>query len=131
MQAYYPEVLEQSDYIAKVVRSEEDRFSETLTDGLNLLNSLIADLKQQGGNQIAGPTPSSSMIRMGSQLNWRKNTPTIKELPLMRLASSRNAKQKIVPVMRGAAKAMGLQHDLLINVKTPSEYVGYTQLYDQ
>ncbi len=33
MKAYYPEVLKNSDYIAKVVKSEEDRFNETLSDG--------------------------------------------------------------------------------------------------
>ena len=45
MASYYPEVSAQKDFIAKVIKSEEDRFSETLTDGLALLNDLIAQQK--------------------------------------------------------------------------------------
>lgn len=54
MKAYYPEVLKNSDYIAKVVKSEEDRFNETLSDGLSLLNELIAETKQAGQSEIDG-----------------------------------------------------------------------------
>ena len=32
MKAYYPEVLQNSDYIAQVVKSEEDRFNVTLAE---------------------------------------------------------------------------------------------------
>ncbi|GAY73731.1 alanyl-tRNA synthetase [Lentilactobacillus kosonis] len=54
LQSHYPEVLEQSDYIAKVVRSEEDRFNETLAGGLKLLNEVIEEAKQSGSNVIDG-----------------------------------------------------------------------------
>ncbi len=54
MKSYYPEVLEQADYIAKVVKSEEDRFNETLTDGLALLNDLVAKTKKSGAKEIDG-----------------------------------------------------------------------------
>ncbi len=38
MEAAYPEILEQADYIQKVIRMEEDRFNETLKDGVALLS---------------------------------------------------------------------------------------------
>ena len=130
MQAYYPEVLEQSDYIAKVVRSEEDRFGETLTDGLNLLNSLIADLKQQGGNQIAGADAFKLYDTYGFPVELTEEYADDQGITVDEAGfKAEMQKQKDrARNARGKQKAMGLQHDLLINVKTPSEYVGYTQL---
>ncbi|MCC3237787.1 alanine--tRNA ligase, partial [Pediococcus acidilactici] len=54
MEDYYPEVLADKDYIEKVIKSEEDRFNETLTDGLELLNSIIADTKADHSKVISG-----------------------------------------------------------------------------
>lgn len=125
MQAYYPEVLEQSDYIAKVVRSEEDRFGETLTDGLNLLNSLIADLKQQGGNQIAGADAFKLYDTYGFPVELTEEYADDQGITVDEAGfKAEMQKQKDrARNARGKQKAMGLQHDLLINVKTPSEYV--------
>jgi alanyl-tRNA synthetase len=39
---YYPEVVEKHEFIEKVIRTEEERFHETLSDGL----AILADLAQ-------------------------------------------------------------------------------------
>ncbi|MDN6450741.1 MAG: alanine--tRNA ligase, partial [Lactiplantibacillus plantarum] len=54
MASHYPDVLKNSAYIEKIVASEESRFNETLNDGLNLLNNLIAETKQAGHDTLAG-----------------------------------------------------------------------------
>ncbi|MBA1393967.1 alanine--tRNA ligase, partial [Lactobacillus sp. XV13L] len=45
MQSYYPEILQQQDFIQKVIHSEEDRFANTLSEGLDLLNNEINSVK--------------------------------------------------------------------------------------
>src|SRR5699024_6534385 len=45
MEPYYPNVKEQSDFIKKVVKSEEDRFHETLEEGLAILNTMMLKAK--------------------------------------------------------------------------------------
>lgn len=41
MEPYYPNVKEKADFIKRVIKSEEERFHETLEDGLAILNELI------------------------------------------------------------------------------------------
>lgn len=45
MQSFYPEVSEKQAFIQKVIRTEEERFHETLHDGLAILNEILE--KQQ------------------------------------------------------------------------------------
>jgi len=52
----YPELEERLDYVEKVVKNEEERFIQTLDNGLRILNDEIAALKEQGQNIIPGET---------------------------------------------------------------------------
>ncbi|RNC71802.1 MAG: alanine--tRNA ligase [Desulfuromonadales bacterium] len=52
----YPELLEREDYIKKVIRAEEERFAETLDNGLRILNEAVADLRREGKTVIPGET---------------------------------------------------------------------------
>ena len=54
MKDFYPEVLEKKDFIAKVVKNEEERFHETLHDGLQILADVIKKEKVKGSNTISG-----------------------------------------------------------------------------
>ncbi|MGI6156719.1 MAG: alanine--tRNA ligase, partial [Enterococcus lemanii] len=56
MESYYPEVLEQKAFIEKVIRTEEDRFHETINEGLAILNAVIADLKTKNETILNGET---------------------------------------------------------------------------
>jgi alanyl-tRNA synthetase len=46
MKSAYPELLEAKAFITNVVKNEEKRFSETLDNGLKLLNETISEMKQ-------------------------------------------------------------------------------------
>jgi alanyl-tRNA synthetase len=50
----YPELAERADYVAKVVRNEEERFIQTLDNGLRILNEEVAKLKKGGLSVIPG-----------------------------------------------------------------------------
>ncbi len=52
----YPELLEREDYVKKVILAEEERFAETLDNGLRLLNEAVAGLKKSGSSVIPGET---------------------------------------------------------------------------
>ncbi len=51
----YPEITERSDYIAMVIKSEEERFLKTLDQGIDLFEQVVADVKKGGERVIAGP----------------------------------------------------------------------------
>ncbi len=50
----YPELVAQKTLISRVMQEEEDSFLRTLATGINLLDSVISETKQQGKNVIDG-----------------------------------------------------------------------------
>lgn len=55
MGVYYPEVVEKREFIEKVIRTEEERFHETLSDGLAILAELCHKARAAGSSEISGP----------------------------------------------------------------------------
>ncbi len=54
MKDYYPEVTEKAAFIQKVIKNEEERFHETLNEGLAILSAVIGKAKEAGSNIIEG-----------------------------------------------------------------------------
>jgi alanyl-tRNA synthetase len=54
MGGHYPEVVEKRAFIERVIKAEEERFSETLQEGENILAEVIASLKKEGKTVIPG-----------------------------------------------------------------------------
>jgi alanyl-tRNA synthetase len=52
----YPELLEREEYVKKVILAEEERFAETLDNGLRLLNEAVTALRKSGSTVIPGDT---------------------------------------------------------------------------
>ncbi len=50
----YPELRERSGYIVKVVKNEEERFIQTLDNGLRILNEEISQLRRRGESLLPG-----------------------------------------------------------------------------
>ncbi|NSL50194.1 alanine--tRNA ligase [Calidifontibacillus erzurumensis] len=51
---YYPEVKEKTEFIQKVIKNEEERFHETLHEGLSILSEVIKTAKESGSTVIPG-----------------------------------------------------------------------------
>ncbi|MGL4521645.1 MAG: alanine--tRNA ligase, partial [Bacilli bacterium] len=54
MEDYYPEVLAKREHIARVIKSEEVRFHETLNDGLEKMNEIVAVMHSEGRTEMSG-----------------------------------------------------------------------------
>jgi alanyl-tRNA synthetase len=54
MAAAYPHIADAANLLAKVVNNEEERFRETLDNGLAILNGEIQRLRKIGGNTVPG-----------------------------------------------------------------------------
>ncbi|MDD4125937.1 MAG: alanine--tRNA ligase, partial [Eubacteriales bacterium] len=50
----YPNLAERRDFIKKTIAIEEERFSQTLDSGLNILEKMIADLNAQKSSTLPG-----------------------------------------------------------------------------
>ncbi|RJE90994.1 alanine--tRNA ligase [Paenibacillus sp. 1011MAR3C5] len=54
MGVYYSEVVEKREFIERVIRTEEERFHETLSDGLAMLSDIVASAKSAESTIIQG-----------------------------------------------------------------------------
>lgn len=54
MSVAYPELTQKRDHILRVIRKEEERFLETLAQGTEILNQLMAEAKTAGQTELAG-----------------------------------------------------------------------------
>lgn len=54
MEDYYPEVKNKAEFIGKVIKNEEERFHETLNEGIAILTDIIEKAKSTGRKTIAG-----------------------------------------------------------------------------
>ncbi|WP_057742440.1 alanine--tRNA ligase [Liquorilactobacillus capillatus] len=127
MESHYPEVLEQAAYIAKVVRSEEDRFNETLKDGLELLNEMIAVAKAKKSKEISGKTAFKLYDTYGFPIELTKEYADDQGMTIDQAGFDDEMKQQKARARaaRSDAKSMGVQKRVLTDIKTKSTYVGY------
>ncbi|WP_066173526.1 alanine--tRNA ligase [Bacillus marinisedimentorum] len=54
MNDFYPEVKNKEEFIQKVIKNEEERFHETLHDGLAILEQFIEKAKNGGNDSLSG-----------------------------------------------------------------------------
>ena len=52
--AGYPELEEKREYIKKIIKIEEERFSKTIDNGLSILDEYIAELNKEGKKVLSG-----------------------------------------------------------------------------
>ncbi|EKK20916.1 alanine--tRNA ligase [Fructilactobacillus florum] len=130
MQQHYPDVLRQSEYIQGLIRSEEERFNATLTDGLNLLDQVINAAKSQNHTEISGDQAFKLYDTYGFPLEL--TTEYASDHGLQVDAAGFNAEMEQQRTRARKARSdqgsMKVQRDLLLEIKQPSEYVGYQQL---
>ena len=50
----YPQLVEKQDYIKRVIKIEEERFSQTIDSGLSILEEKIDELEKSGGKILSG-----------------------------------------------------------------------------
>ena len=130
MEDYYPDVLKNADYIASVIESEEDRFSATLNGGLNLLNNVIAEAKENKTNEIDGRTAFKLYDTYGFPIELTKEYVEDEGLTVDEkgFQAAMTEQQNRARNARDMDNGMGVQTDLWTSFKEDSKYVGYTDL---
>ncbi|MBM7543550.1 alanine--tRNA ligase [Periweissella beninensis] len=130
MASYYPEVLENSDYIISVVAAEEKRFNETLTDGLKMLNEVISDTKAKNAKEISGLVAFKLYDTYGFPYELTEEYAQDEALTVDRTGFDveMNEQRNRARAARSDNKSMGVQSKLLTDLHTPSKYVGWTEL---
>src|SRR5699024_9601512 len=130
MNDYYPEVTNQKGFISDIIRKEEERFHETLNDGLHILTTIMEREKKKGSDVF----PGEEVFRLYDTYGFPKELTAEyveqegffideegfdTEMEKQR-ERARNAREKV--------DSMQVQNRVFTEIDSDSEFVGYTQL---
>lgn len=130
MVSYYPEVKQQEAFIEKVVRTEEERFHETINDGLTMLNDVLADLKDKNETTLDGKVIFKLYDTFGFPVELTEEVAEDEGLKVDHegFEVEMQAQKERARAARTTEKSMGVQTALLGNIKVDSKFVGYDHL---
>src|SRR5690625_5214354 len=129
MQDFYPEVQKQKDYIENIIKIEEERFHETLHDGLAILNTIIEKEKKHGKAIFPGVEvfrlydtygfPKELTEEYVAEQGFSIDEAGFQEEMEKQRERARNARQKV--------DSMHVQDEVLANLDVDSSFIGYGQ----
>ncbi|PWI57201.1 alanine--tRNA ligase [Sulfoacidibacillus thermotolerans] len=129
MEDYYPEVAQKRQYTERIIRMEEERFFETLSEGEALLTDVITRVKAQQGSVISGPQAFKLYDTYGFPIDLTEEIAAESGLQVDRegflqaleeqRVRARNARQEV--------DSMQVQSEVLHELTVSSEFVGYTE----
>jgi alanyl-tRNA synthetase len=130
MGVYYTEVVDKREFIEKVIRTEEERFHETLSDGLNILADMVEKTRQAGGNQISGPDAFKLYDTYGFPFDLTEDFAAEKGLTVDRegFDASMQEQRERARAARHDDAGMKVQGGPLADFTVKSEFVGYNEL---
>ncbi|MCV3295954.1 MAG: alanine--tRNA ligase [Oenococcus sp.] len=129
MSSYYPEILANQHQIIPVIKAEEDRFDQTLTAGLALLDDDIQEAKDKHESELSGAKAFKLFDTYGFPLELTEEQAVEAGLKVDRkgFETEMKAQQDRARKAQGKLKTFGVQDAALMNLKVPSEYVGWSQ----
>jgi alanyl-tRNA synthetase len=130
MGVYYPEVVEKREYIEKVIRTEEERFHETLSDGLAILNGLAEKAKAAGAKELAGADAFKLYDTYGFPFDLTEDFASENGLAVDREGFDKAMEEQRERARSGrhATESMKVQGGPLSEFTDKSEFIGYTGL---
>ncbi|SEM73292.1 alanine--tRNA ligase [Lihuaxuella thermophila] len=130
MKDYYPEPVDKKDFIERVIRGEEERFLETLTEGLKILEEMVNEAKEVGKKEISGEEAFKLYDTYGFPIDLTEDFAREHGL-----AVDREGFEQEMATQRERARAarqdvdsMKVQGGALANLEVKSQFVGYTEL---
>ncbi|GER66253.1 alanine--tRNA ligase [Weizmannia acidilactici] len=130
MNSYYPEVEKNADFVQKVVRSEEERFQETLNEGLAILEERLAEAKKNGLKQLPGEDIFRLYDTYGFPVELTEEYAQDQGLEVDHEGFEREMERQRERARnaRSQAESMSVQGGVLGDIKVESEFIGYGQL---
>lgn len=130
MGSYYPEVVEKREFIEKVIRTEEERFHETLSDGLSILAELVEKANEDGRSEISGPDAFKLYDTYGFPFDLTEDYASEHGLTVDRAGfdASMQEQRDRARAARQEMDSMKVQGGPLADYVEKSEFVGYNDL---
>lgn len=130
MGQFYNELVEKQSFIATIIHKEEERFHETLNEGLEILSEWMEQAKANGRNQISGEAAFKLYDTYGFPLDLTEDFAAENGFTVDREGFERSMEEQRqrARAARQESSSMAVQGGPLSEFKTKSEFVGYEQL---
>ncbi len=130
MNDYYPNVVEKTEFVQQVIKNEEERFHETLNDGLAILSAVIREAKAEGKNMISGPDVFKLYDTYGFPVELTEEYAEDEHMQVDHdgFEAEMEKQRERARSARQDSGSMQVQGGILGNVKVTSEFIGYNQL---
>ncbi|MGG1677521.1 alanine--tRNA ligase [Neobacillus sp. NRS-1170] len=130
MQDFYPEVKDKEEFIQKVIKNEEERFHETLHEGLAILSSVIKKEKAKGSDTIPGEDIFRLYDTYGFPVELTEEYAEEEGMKVDHAGFEVEMEQQRERARKARADvdSMQVQGGVLRDVTVESKFVGYDQL---
>lgn len=127
---YYPEVVDKQEFIQRVIRTEEERFHETLSEGLSILAEIIGAAEREGRKEISGTEAFKLYDTYGFPLDLTVDYAAEHGFSVDRdgFEAAMEEQRSRARSARQEADSMQVQGGPLADFTVKSEFVGYTEL---
>ncbi|MED4953637.1 alanine--tRNA ligase [Paenibacillus sp. FSL R5-0527] len=130
MGSYYPDVVTKREFIEKVIHNEEERFHETLSDGLAILAEISGEAKAAGRTLISGTDAFKLYDTYGFPLDLTEDFAAEQGLSVDRegFEAAMEEQRERARKARHESGSMKVQGGVLADFTTKTEFVGYNEL---
>jgi len=132
--AAYPQLTENAEYIKTVIRTEEERFSKTIEQGMELLSSIIDRMERHlihGRHQIPGDQAFKLYDTFGFPLDLTKEIAADKGFEVDEegfLSFMKRQREQAQKAWQKAHGGAGWEEDVLARQQFEDRFIGYSEL---
>jgi alanyl-tRNA synthetase len=127
---FYPEVKDKTEFIQKVIKNEEERFHETLNEGLAILSTVIKSQKDKNQSIIPGTDVFRLYDTYGFPVELTEEYAEEEgmEIDQTGFEAEMESQRERARAARQDTGSMQVQGGVLGDIKEKSEFVGYEKL---
>ncbi|GAA0363956.1 alanine--tRNA ligase [Alkalibacterium iburiense] len=127
MKAHYPEVEEDKDFIETVILNEEERFLETLADGLERVKEIVKSQKENQTTMISGKDVFQLYDTYGFPVELTEEVvkEEAMEIDIEEFEREMEKQRERARSARQTEGSMAVQSSLLNNINLASDFIGY------
>ena len=127
---FYSNLVTQEDFVIQVIKQEEDRFHETLTEGLEHLVDVFEQLTNKGEVQVTGKDAFLLYDTFGFPVELTEEYAHEQGFTtdLEGFAEEMEKQRERARAARGNDQSMKAQSAVLTELDAESEFIGYTEI---
>src|SRR5699024_2522253 len=130
MGGYYAELNEKLDFVQTIIKNEEERFHETIGDGELQLESILAQLTEEGKTVVSGAQAFQLYDTFGFPLELTEEMALENKFTVDNdgFEVEMEKQRERARAARSTEESMSVQSEALQGVTTEFEFVGHSQL---